>query len=125
VIITPRCVARQGPADAADIDQVGVVERVAARAQLSAQAVGADGDAAGDGLADRHDVGPHAPRGGAAARPGTDRVRLVDDQQRPRVALARTGLDADHGSVDETFITLDVGPAVDPTLTTRVCEFND
>jgi glutamate-1-semialdehyde 2,1-aminomutase len=40
-----------------------------------------------------------------------------------------------HGSVDETFITLDggrprsragnVGPAVDPTLTTRVCEFND
>jgi glutamate-1-semialdehyde 2,1-aminomutase len=40
-----------------------------------------------------------------------------------------------HGSVDETFVTLDgarprsregnVGPAVDPTLTTRVCEFND
>jgi glutamate-1-semialdehyde 2,1-aminomutase len=41
-----------------------------------------------------------------------------------------------HGSVDETFITLDdgarprsragnVGPAVDPTMTTRVCEFND
>jgi glutamate-1-semialdehyde 2,1-aminomutase len=41
-----------------------------------------------------------------------------------------------HGSVDETFITLDanarprsregnVGPAVDPTVTTRVCEFND
>ena len=41
-----------------------------------------------------------------------------------------------HGSVDETFITLEdgarprsragnVGPAVDPTTTTRVCEFND
>src|SRR4051794_6292013 len=41
-----------------------------------------------------------------------------------------------HGSVDETFITLDagarprsregnVGPAVDPTVTARVCEFND
>jgi glutamate-1-semialdehyde 2,1-aminomutase len=41
-----------------------------------------------------------------------------------------------HGTVDETFVTLDgggrprsragnVGPAVDPTLTTRVCEFND
>ena len=40
-----------------------------------------------------------------------------------------------HGSVDETFVTLDggrprsragnVGPAVDPTMTTRVCEFND
>ena len=40
-----------------------------------------------------------------------------------------------HGSVDETFVTLDggrprsragnVGPAVDPTITTRVCEFND
>jgi glutamate-1-semialdehyde 2,1-aminomutase len=40
-----------------------------------------------------------------------------------------------HGSVDETFITLDedgprsragnVGPAVDPTVTTRVVEFND
>ncbi|HEX7297437.1 MAG TPA: aminotransferase class III-fold pyridoxal phosphate-dependent enzyme, partial [Solirubrobacteraceae bacterium] len=41
-----------------------------------------------------------------------------------------------HGSVDETFVTLDadgrprsregnVGPAVDPTVTTRVCEFND
>jgi glutamate-1-semialdehyde 2,1-aminomutase len=40
-----------------------------------------------------------------------------------------------HGSVDETFITLadgrarsregNVGPAVDPTFTTRVCEFND
>jgi glutamate-1-semialdehyde 2,1-aminomutase len=40
-----------------------------------------------------------------------------------------------HGSVDETFITVDggsprsrpgnVGPAVDPTVTTRVCEFND
>jgi glutamate-1-semialdehyde 2,1-aminomutase len=41
-----------------------------------------------------------------------------------------------HGSVDETFITLqdggrprsragNVGPAVDPTTTTRVCEFND
>jgi glutamate-1-semialdehyde 2,1-aminomutase len=40
-----------------------------------------------------------------------------------------------HGSVDETFVTLDgarprsregnVGPAVDPTLTTRVSEFND
>jgi glutamate-1-semialdehyde 2,1-aminomutase len=41
-----------------------------------------------------------------------------------------------HGTVDETFITLDgggrprsrdgnVGPAVDPTVTTRVCEFND
>jgi glutamate-1-semialdehyde 2,1-aminomutase len=40
-----------------------------------------------------------------------------------------------HGSVDETFVTLDgarprsragnVGPAVDPTQTTRVCEFND
>jgi glutamate-1-semialdehyde 2,1-aminomutase len=40
-----------------------------------------------------------------------------------------------HGSVDETFVTLDgarprsregnVGPAIDPTLTTRVCEFND
>ena len=41
-----------------------------------------------------------------------------------------------HGSVDETFIVLDpdgkpqsrpgnVGPAVDPTQTTRVCEFND
>jgi glutamate-1-semialdehyde 2,1-aminomutase len=40
-----------------------------------------------------------------------------------------------HGSVDESFITLDgarprsrpgnVGPAVDPTQTTRVCEFND
>jgi glutamate-1-semialdehyde 2,1-aminomutase len=41
-----------------------------------------------------------------------------------------------HGSVDETFVTLgdgarprsregNVGPAVDPTVTTRVCEFND
>jgi glutamate-1-semialdehyde 2,1-aminomutase len=41
-----------------------------------------------------------------------------------------------HGTVDETFVTLDgggrprsragnVGPAVDPTVTTRVCEFND
>jgi glutamate-1-semialdehyde 2,1-aminomutase len=40
-----------------------------------------------------------------------------------------------HGSVDETFVTLDgarprsregnVGPAVDPADTTRVCEFND
>jgi glutamate-1-semialdehyde 2,1-aminomutase len=41
-----------------------------------------------------------------------------------------------HGTVDETFVTVDlggrprsragnVGPAVDPTLTTRVCEFND
>jgi glutamate-1-semialdehyde 2,1-aminomutase len=41
-----------------------------------------------------------------------------------------------HGSVDESFVTLDagarprsrhgnVGPAVDPTITTRVCEFND
>lgn len=41
-----------------------------------------------------------------------------------------------HGSVDETFVTLDehgaprsragnVGPAVDPTTTTRVAEFND
>jgi glutamate-1-semialdehyde 2,1-aminomutase len=40
-----------------------------------------------------------------------------------------------HGSVDETFITLDggvprmrsgnVGPPLDPTLSTRVCEFND
>src|SRR4051794_200242 len=41
-----------------------------------------------------------------------------------------------HGSVDETFVTLEanarprsregnVGPAVDPTTTTRVCEFND
>ncbi len=41
-----------------------------------------------------------------------------------------------HGSVDETLVTLDgaarprsregnVGPAVDPTVTTRVCEFND
>jgi glutamate-1-semialdehyde 2,1-aminomutase len=40
-----------------------------------------------------------------------------------------------HGSVDETFITLDegrpraragnVGPPVDPAVTTRVCEFND
>jgi len=41
-----------------------------------------------------------------------------------------------HGTVDETFVTVDgggrphsragnVGPAVDPTTTTRVCEFND
>ena len=41
-----------------------------------------------------------------------------------------------HGSVDEAFVTLDagarprsrpgnVGPAVDPTITTRVCEFNE
>jgi glutamate-1-semialdehyde 2,1-aminomutase len=41
-----------------------------------------------------------------------------------------------HGTVDETFVTLNgggrprsregnVGPAVDPTVTTRVCEFND
>jgi glutamate-1-semialdehyde 2,1-aminomutase len=41
-----------------------------------------------------------------------------------------------HGTVDETFVTLDgggrprsragnVGPAVDPTVTTRVCEFNE
>jgi glutamate-1-semialdehyde 2,1-aminomutase len=40
-----------------------------------------------------------------------------------------------HGSVDETFVTLDgvrprsragnVGPSVDPTVTTRVCELND
>jgi glutamate-1-semialdehyde 2,1-aminomutase len=41
-----------------------------------------------------------------------------------------------HGSVDEAVVTLDsgarprsrpgnVGPAVDPTITTRVCEFND
>jgi glutamate-1-semialdehyde 2,1-aminomutase len=41
-----------------------------------------------------------------------------------------------HGSVDETFVTLgdgarphsregNVGPAADPTVTTRVCEFND
>src|SRR5436190_22326863 len=41
-----------------------------------------------------------------------------------------------HGTVDETFVTLNgggrarsregnVGPAVDPTITTRVCEFND
>jgi glutamate-1-semialdehyde 2,1-aminomutase len=41
-----------------------------------------------------------------------------------------------HGTVDETFVTLEdgarprsragnVGPAVDPTQTTRVCEFND
>jgi glutamate-1-semialdehyde 2,1-aminomutase len=41
-----------------------------------------------------------------------------------------------HGTVDETFVTVDgggrphsregnVGPAVDPTQTTRVCEFND
>ena len=41
-----------------------------------------------------------------------------------------------HGTVDETLVTIDgggrprsragnVGPAVDPTVTTRVCEFND
>ena len=40
-----------------------------------------------------------------------------------------------HGSVDESFVTIDqgrprsragnVGPAIDPTITTRVCEFND
>jgi glutamate-1-semialdehyde 2,1-aminomutase len=53
--------------------------------------------------------------------------------RRPYVLVFSHGY---HGTVDETFITLDgggrprsragnVGPAVDPTITTRVCEFND
>ncbi len=41
----------------------------------------ARGDAAADRLADHDEVGLEAPGGGAAAGPGAQRVRLVDDQQ--------------------------------------------
>jgi len=58
-------------------------------------------------------------------------VRLVS--QRPKILVFSYSY---HGSVDETFVVLDdagrpssrpgnVGPAVDPTTTTRVVEFND
>ena len=58
-------------------------------------------------------------------------VRLVSG--RPKILVFSYSY---HGSVDETFVVLDesgratsrpgnVGPAVDPTLTTRVVEFND
>ena len=82
-------VARQRAADAADVDQVGVRERVDAPGQRGGDAVGADRDAARDRLADRHEVRPQAPRLGAAAGPGAERVRLVDDEQRARPVAGR------------------------------------
>jgi hypothetical protein len=78
-------VAGQRAADAADVDEVGVLEAVDAVADLGGHAVGADRDAAGDRLADRDEVRPQAPRGRAAAGPRAERVRLVGDQQRARV----------------------------------------
>ena len=83
-------VAGQRAADAADVDEVGVRRaRRCARPTLGAHAVGADRDAAGDRLADRHEVGAQAPGGRAAARPGAERVRLVDDQQRAGAVAGR------------------------------------
>ena len=58
------------------------------------------------------------------------------DANRWALRLCRAITRRYHGTVDETFVTLNgggrprsragnVGPAVDPTVTTRVCEFND
>ena len=40
-----------------------------------------EGDAARDRLADDQQVGLEPPRGSAAAGPGAERVRLVDDEE--------------------------------------------
>jgi hypothetical protein len=82
-------VAGQRAADAADVDEVGVLEPGDPRAHLGADAVGADRHAAGDRLADRDEVRAQVPRGGAAARPGADRVRLVGDEQRAGAVARR------------------------------------
>src|SRR4051794_39538293 len=97
---------------------------------------------------DAADRGRHVGRRRARAALRHPAVELLADRDR-REPLGAASVPRDderpyvlvfshcyHGSVDETFVTLggdgrprsregNVGPAVDPTVTTRVCEFND
>ena len=57
-----------------------------ARGELGAHAVGAERHAAGDRLADRQQIRVEAVLGRVAAGPAADGVRLVDRQQRARLA---------------------------------------
>ena len=60
--------------------------------QLARDAVGTDRHSAADRLAERHRVRLEPPGGGAAAGPGGERVRLVDDQERAVLAAEEAHL---------------------------------
>ena len=87
-------------------------ERVDPRADLVREPVGRDRDAAADRLADDEHVGIQTPETRGAGGAGTDRVGLVDDQERAgpagdlahRVEVARFGQhdpDVREGGLDE------------------------
>ena len=99
-------VGGQRAADPADVGDLVGDRGLDALRHLGGEAVGRGGHAAGERLADRQQVGLEAVRGGVAAGPRGDRVRLVDDQQRAggagrgaqRVVVAGLGQhDADVG----------------------------
>ena len=97
-------VAGQGPSDAAGVlvVRVDLGQHLADGVAGNAQRAG--GHAAPDGLAHRDHVRFQAPGRGAAAGPGRQGVRLVDDQQRAggpgdlteRLVVARSGQDDAH-----------------------------
>src|SRR5262249_31413220 len=79
-------VSRQGPADPADVGVLDLDAGGGAYRHLLAHSVGGGRDTSGDRLADRQDVRLEIVDGGVSPRPGADRVRFVDHQERARPA---------------------------------------
>jgi hypothetical protein len=86
-------VAGQRAADPADVDRVGMKPRAQPVADLRGRAVRRARNAAADRFADDDEIRYEPPQRRRAARPGADRMRLIDHQQRPgrarQVAQAR------------------------------------
>ena len=83
-------VSGEGAADAADVLVVGLLARLDPRGHIGRDAVRARGDAAADRLPDREHIRLEPPDGRAAAGSRAERVRLVDDQERPGPARELT-----------------------------------
>ena len=79
-------IARQRATDAADVGVLDGHGRSDAVRHACGHAVGADRHAAADGLADDEHVGLQPVRGRHAAGTGAQGVRLVDEQERARLA---------------------------------------
>ena len=76
-------IARQRAADAARVRFVGADGGGDPAGELGRQAVRGRRNPPADRLPDREHVGSEAVRAGVSARPGGDRVGLVQDQERP------------------------------------------
>ena len=111
-------IAGERAADAALVDEVGVGVAEDAGGELLGDAVGADRHAAGEGLADGHDVGLQAARAGAAADAPAEGVRLVVDEQRAGlVAQRRDGLE--EAGLGGTMPMLVIAGSMSTTATSR------